>query len=307
MTDTQVISSIPRSLWKLTIDPRGKADPEADSFAFCMERGIIGIGWRLENPPPQGRLVRQAFKAECGGRFPAAMNMIANRAAIGDHVWLYRRGKYFIARILGDWEHRDGTEWRDHDIHNVRRAEWRAVDEGLVPGIVRRKLTMYGTAQRITQDQEWCAYSAIVFGDGSSISRGLTAEARVRLSEALRGRDATEVFSVLDADEIEDLVCLYLQQDLGWRIIKSSTYRSQRDTECILRKRSTDGALTGYVQVKSGRTKTLDPSSFAPMAESGTVYLFSTAKRPYKDTQVPGVELLRHETIVDFLARELDR
>jgi hypothetical protein len=142
-----------------------------------------------------------------------------------------------------------------------------------------------------------------VFEEGETLAGEVDASSIETLEAQLAHREPQEVFEVLDQDETEDVVGLYLQE-LGWRMIKSSAYHSQRDIECIMR-RVTDGhAETCAYQVKSGKTITIDSRDYVHLAELGSVFVFSTAPYPYEGT-ADRVIPLQQMAIRDFLSHHV--
>jgi len=291
--------SLPKALWKLTIDPRGKTDPEADSFAFCQERSIVGVGWGFDTPPSGAKQVRACYRTTYpGSRFAAALRIILERVAVGDHVWVYGKRSYYVCRLESEWQYEDGGEWDRHDIHNFREANWCRVSEAMVPGIIRRKLTMYGAAQLITEDLEWRRYSKLLYEGSTRISP--TTDVTV-LGRILATKKPSELFAVLDPDDVEDVVGVMLQHR-GWRMLKSSTYRSQRDIECIFRWAGDGPPRTAYLQVKSGLHTTLDPADYNHLLDPDvTVFLFSTARQPYITRTAKNIELISQQEVAEFL------
>lgn len=303
--------SSPSTLWKLTIAPYGKTDPEADSFAFCRERSIVGVGWTFDSRPRHWSEVEAAFWATNWATkprsYPRALRIFSERVKEGDHVWVYDKDDrtYYVCHVTGGWQYKQGSPWDEHDIHNFFPAIWRAVRQDLVPGIVRRRMTMPGAAMIITDDEHWCRYSQLVFEEGNDLPSEVDSDRLRALAIRLASLAPTEVFRVLDQDETEDLVGLFLQEQ-GWRMLKSSSYRSQRDVECIMR-RAVDGeGETCAYQVKSGETITINSKDYEHLHNLGTIFVFSTAtgRDPYAGVTDRVIPIPQVE-IRDFLADNL--
>ena len=296
----------PRNLWKLTIAPQGKTDPAANSFDFCKAKGIVGIGWSIQAKSASKKEASEKFD-DVHGRGKGPFNAMLQRIGVGDHVWVYGGREYHVCRVDSDWMHGMGGDWDRCDIHNYRRATWQSVAAQFVPGAVKRSLTMRGTLQAIGSDAHLRRFSGWLFENPLSanrigeLERNLNYEA---LRRQLAGRTPQELFAVLDADETEDVVGLYLQS-LGWRMVKSSAYRSQRDVECEFVRAGEVGVETAYMQVKSGSVQ-LSLADYRRYAESGAfVYLFSTAPTsPYLDAADHSHERLlplEHDVIAGFV------
>lgn len=294
------------ALWKLTIDPRGKTDPDADSLSFCRKQQIVGVGWGFEAAPSNKSEVRERYYAERGDRFSGALNILVSRMKEGDYAWVYGRGTYYLCKILSDWWYKDGGVWDAHDIHNARNAEWAEIPPHLIPGIVKRKLTMYGTAQLISEDIGWILYTDHLFEICRSDHVEQLRPRLDRIQERLHKSSPGRIFEILDEDDTEDLVGIYLQEAEGWRLIKSSTYRSQRDFECEMTRVRDGSPEVAVMQVKSGRTVTLYTESFRDVAETGTrVYLFSTAEPAYTGPEINNVVCLSMQDLEQFAISSL--
>lgn len=298
---------LPDTLWKLTIDPRGKRDPSADPFAYCRERGIVGIGWGLETEPQSKEDAERAFREEHEKGIRAFRAMVY-RMDVGDHVWVYGDRRFYVCRVESEWRHEMGDPWRDHDVRNVRDAAWRPVPLGLVPGRVKRHATMYGTCHAIPATDELRRYSAWAWENERSPGELAESLDYQEIGSRLADASPLEVFrDVLDPDDTEDLVGLYLQRTRGWAMLKSSAYRSKARVECEFQREGSTGPEVGYMQVKSGNVP-IDLREYSDLAsENEYVYLFSTAEDPYQSLELRSDHLvpLKPEPLFAFLREEL--
>jgi len=273
---------LPKNLWKLTIDPRGKTNTLANSFVFCKNKSIIGIGWILSKTPIDKNdatfLFRKKYQKGIAG-----FNVIVHRMSVGDHVWVYGGKKYYVCKIVSDWGYSSGHMWDDNDIHHIRKAKWKEISIELVPGCIKRSLTMFGTANRIGANNYMLQYSDWLFNNSISLSNIYSNIQVSKIIAKLKTNSHGWVFEVLDADETEDLIGLYIQKILDWCMIKSSTYKNQRDFECEYRRVQNGVDETAFMQVKSGNTITLDCKDYMKYigGVNTYIYLFSTAKTPY--------------------------
>ena len=302
-----MVPVLPSKLWKLTIDPRGKRDPSADSFAFCRQRGIIGIGWRLSSVPASpadaeaqfGRDRREGIRS-----FRALVSVMKQ----GDHVWVYGARSYYVCRIDSGWRHEAGGAWDDHDIHNIRDATWKEIHPSLVPGHVKRNLGMPGTCQSIRAGDQLRRYSAWLFANQESLRDLTTSLDYDRIQDHLQHADARLVFrDVLDPDDTEDLVGLYLHDRFGWAMLKSSTYRNRTRVECEFQRVRAGYPEVAYMQVKSGDVPLTLGEYQDLTAEREYVYLFSTASAPYADQHLASDRLipLSLEEVCGFMVSNL--
>ena len=111
-----------------------------------------------------------------------------------------------------------------------------------------------------------------------------------------------KLFSILDADDTEELVLDYLQSN-GWRITKYSTGDSQAKYECELRRVTNGGREAGFIQVKSGDAS-LSPDEYHDLADQGHVFFFNS---PSDDGQQRltvdqnGMTVIDPENLADYL------
>lgn len=96
-----------------------------------MERGIIGIGWRMDELPEDTPLatVVQAIedRNEPGWGRAAAQTVrrFGDEAEIGDFVWTRDTfGRYLLCRINGPYRYDISDAAKAVDVHQVRLVEW---------------------------------------------------------------------------------------------------------------------------------------------------------------------------------------
>lgn len=304
---------VPDKLWKVTIAPTGQDDPEVtptDSLVFCREHApqIIGAGWSIHGAGSDKAEALRLIKKQ-RGKVPTEVKILLNKMEIGHHAWVYDRtdGSYYVCKIDSDWQYAEGGDWDRHDIHNYRRARWRQVPKPLVLGAITRRITLQGTANEMHVDEVIREYSAFVFEVEPSVS-DLREELDLdELRTRLQTWETGNLFAAFDEDETEDVVGLYLQQR-GWRMLKSSAYRSHPMVECQFQKVIEGAPRTAYMQVKSGKHIRLDAGEYKQLVNEGArVFLFSTAQRPYRgEDSVKGVETLSQDAIRSFAIANLE-
>lgn len=163
-------------------------------------------------------------------------------AAPGLLVWFRDlRGRYYLARLVGDWRLLHGKRAERLDLANVRQVEYAAVgSETDVPGAVIRA---YGVPRQLTfcriNDYGAQAYSAQL---ASELLTGQPPDVDLSTDAILR--------SLLAPLDVEDLVVAYLQDRRGYVAFPVRQGRSTAVYECVLRNRK-DGH-TAVIQVKTG-------------------------------------------------------
>ena len=249
------------TLWRLHLRPEWN---QVDPVQLCINRGIVGIGWPVSRRPADRDDYWELGSAEYGDPpWSKAANAIGWRMSAGDLVWVRDfLGQYHLGRITDGWEYRDEPEYRDADIVNVRPCKLYPIP-GAIPGQVVRSFIPPATLQQINDDTAKL-FSALTYNDLSGEMMEVPTMPSVE----------RDVFSLLSAEDLEDIVGLYLQYSERYLLLPSS--RSRNNSTAVYEYQLIH-ASTGepaYVQVKSGRVQ-IDPASY--YESRGRFYLFSPA------------------------------
>ena len=276
---------MPKKIWKLTIRPQGHNEEYDNSFDFCHSNSIIGIGWSLIDKNISHKNAPDLFKREYPKVRPTAFNILHNRISVNDFVWIYRTGQYYICQVTGEWEHKVGSEWDNYDIHNIRTAEWHEVPSYLVPGVVKRSMTMLGTAKKIHCGKGTLKYCSWLFEQNKFNKDNLIKDFDITLlKESLSNLKLKDIMENLDTNETEDIVGFYLQKEHGWIMVKSSTYKSRESIECEFQRVSNNMPEVAYMQVKSGQVQLdLNNKVYLGYASEG-VYIYYSQLQKYHIT-----------------------
>ena len=185
---------------------------------------------------------------------------------------------YYIGRIEGEWEYRDDEESLRADIVNVRRCKLHPVGKKVIGAIVAGFIPS-ATVQQV-HDKTALLFSTVMFNEVAN--------------EHLPLEDPGEVdlFSLLTADALEDIVGLYLQVLKGLVMEPSSCKKSAIAFEYLLVAPST--GRRAYVQVKSGNIQ-LDPAEYYKEHTDTDIYLFSPNGYKRKSTTTRVVCLTKDE------------
>ena len=239
------------TIWRLNIKP--KANIGVDAHEFCIRNSILGIGWQVQvsDPVPDWETyyslgMKKYYDPGDKGWWPA-INAIRNRMAVRDLCWTRdREGNYYIGKVTGSWKYFSGDDYCNADIVNVRDCKWfktGTVDS--VPGKILNSFRFQSTIQAVSGDAS-NFYSKLVYNS-------LSGEDEYDLSHDAKG----DFFDLLQPEECEDIVGIYLQEKHGYRLIPSTCRRDTMKAEFVLRK----VGRKALVQVKQGN-QTLDTSDF---------------------------------------------
>jgi len=293
-------------LWRIHIRPTG---PEGnvnvdESVKLCLNQKIIGIGWRVDKKPSSKKEYMQLGEKKYRDRgWKTNANAILNRMEIGDLVWFRdTKGIYYLGRITGEWEYRDNEENRQADIVNIRPVESYKVGTRIAGKIINSFISRL-TIQQIHNDTAHL-FSKVRFNELS----------KNKYYEVNKRKDM-DIFSLLSAEDLEDVVGLYLQLERDYVLIPSS--RGRRDDTIkyeyeLLNKKYVKNVLNkknekknenkeiekAFVQVKSGDI--IDPDEYKE--SEGTYFLFSPAGYKYT-IESKTLETLPKSTIEQFLKK----
>ncbi|MCC6105743.1 hypothetical protein [Acetobacter sp.] len=218
----------------------------ADTFAYCLKHGILGVGWRVDEigaTKDWDTFYKIATNVYDNLR---ACTYIRNRVHEGDLVWTRdTQGNYYLARVLSGWEYftTEGSQGKGSgvDIGNVFRVAFELVTIDEVPGKVVACFRPRRTIQAI-RDSTVITYTKFLWNQRAK-------KAIYEFDRTLV--DNTDIFSLLDSEEVEDLVFLYLQWK-NWYVVPNSRKADTMAFEYEVICPKTGGHA--QVQVKTGYT-----------------------------------------------------
>lgn len=241
-----------------------------DLLSFCKKEKIIGVGWcnirtRIDS--------ESAIKQDAQGYSNATAGIKAvnsmRKMQIDDLIWTRQNGTYYLCRVTGLWKNSRPTAIHDKlDISNYVNAEWLEVGmEDFVPGKVVSSFRPAASAQSVSGVEEiskfiWNKYS---LKEDYTIQKG-----------------KSDIWSMLSAESIEEVVLLYLQAELGYYIYSSTMKLTTRQYECVMVNRE---GCYAYPQVKSGSV-TLVANDYMDAIRNNPdaqVYLFATSENYIKN------------------------
>ncbi|UUO08306.1 hypothetical protein M4951_08320 [Blastopirellula sp. J2-11] len=239
-----------------------KAQPT--TAQFCIARGIVGIGWGIDPPPTSAPDYLRRSKVKYGNiSWTTATNILLKRMNVDDLVWTRTsNATYYLGRVTSDWRSENDQDFRDADTRNVRDCDWitaGSIDE--VPGRVLNNFRRGRTAQQV-KSRNVNRYSRFFFNQkkGENIY-------------PLDPDTTTDIFDLLDPDDFEDVVGIYLQLEKRLLIYPSTCKRDTKHIEFILVSR--EGTDHFGVQVKAEKTSLLNHDNYRN--DSDKAFLFSAS------------------------------
>lgn len=277
-------------LWRLHVRP--SAEEDIDPVEVCLEQDVVGVGWPVGDTPESKEDYFAAGRERYGtSSWQTALSSLIEEVNQDDLVWFRDfEGIYYLARIDGGWEYRDDPENVRADVINVRPAEIYQV-ERTVPGKLKNCFIPGRTLQRVKNDTV-DSFSRLVFNQLSGRER-----------YSVPAVDTSELFDLLDDEELEDVTALYLQLEEGYAMVPSS--RESKGTTIAYEYElvSRGSADRVYVQVKGGNRR-LDPWNYEE--SEGEWYLFSPAG--YKSGDSPShVTPIERDDMEEFALNNMDQ
>lgn len=289
-------SDLDFTVYALKLQPAG----ETGFFEACRDAEVIGTGWDPQRSCTSPAEIEKAHKqlgedsdhdrTTNGGDLRHELRYIVKGMNDGsgdaphDYVWVNEGSEFALCKVTSECttSHDVSESLRERltnengtQIHNIRHVDWTDVPVEFVPGYVKRKFTgRFGTLNKMKKgvdDDAKRVVQELHSVDDFDDERTLDFDS---LETKLESIGPGKLFSILDADDTEELVLDYLQAD-GWRITKYSTGDSQAKYECELRRATHGDREAGFVQVKSGDAS-INPDEYHDLAEQGHVFLFSS-------------------------------
>lgn len=264
--------------WRCNIAPNGKP-----AYRVALTESVVGCGWVIPGLKETTDRANFNARASATGRLTsscsAAMNVIENRMAVGDFVWMRATGigsgkdGYYLGQITSSWRYDPRSPFKQDELVNIRNCHWCRVDVKDVP---RAALHLRGTFREMPNIGE---YSKRLYNK-------LSRKAHSRLEIATSG----SLMDYLSWQDCEDLVALFLRAKHGLSPLPSTCKHSMPDIEYLLWK--PDGTIAA-AQVKSGK-QAFDYCNLGDF--DCTVYVLALSER-YVGNKPKNVVLLKRAMI----------
>jgi hypothetical protein len=272
-------------VFRIHIRPEGGTADMKTTFDYCLKNGLLGVGWRVEEIR-ETKIWSEYFElAKTKHKDLNNCKYIKTWVSVGDLVWTRDNlGQYYIARVNSAWEYftSEESETADIDIGNVFRCEIKKVEIDEVPGKVIACFRASRSIQEVA-DKGAVEYSKYLWNR-------LCGEAQYQINTV----EKPDVFMLLDSQEAEDILFLYLQQK-GWYVIPHSRKADTMTFEYLCVNPET-GQIAG-TQVKTGETY-IQMDAYTPL--SNKVFLFQSNER-YQGLKPENVEVISKNELMDFM------
>ena len=275
------------NVFRKHIRPQGGAADMETTFDHCLKNGILGVGWRTSSN--RNTKNWDEFYEEASKEYDdlQACQYIHKWVSPGDLAWTRApSGQYYLAQVTSGWEYwtTEESQRLDIDIANIFHCELKQVDIDEVPGKVVACFRPARTIQEIADDKA-CEYSKYLWNV-------LSGKDFYEINKATY----SDIFMMLNDEETEDLVFLYLQSK-GWYVIPNSRKGDTMAFEylCV---NPHNGQVAG-TQVKTGEVS-LNRDDYAQLAQK--TFLFQSNER-YLGTEAINVETISRVELLEFLQK----
>ena len=273
-------------VFRIHIRPGGGSADMRTSFDYCLKHKLLGVGWRTESQGPTTDW--DAYYREASAIYSklSVPKYIHKWVSKGDLVWTRDiEHNYYLAKVQSGWEYWVCPEGisLDIDIGNIFRCDIRRVaDRSAVPGKVVACFRAPRSIQEIP-DPRAVEYSKFLWSQ-------LSGEQFYEIDKS----KMSDIFMMLDDEETEDLVFLYLQT-LGWYVVPNSRKADTMRFEYLLvNPKSGEKAWT---QVKTGDEE-LNRDLYAD--DDCRIFLFQS-EEIYRGKEYDHITCLTRDTLSQFL------
>ena len=283
-------------VWRLQTNTDG-----GDVAKFCIDNRVVAMGWQLNENDRDILRQNPSFESFCdladkhyGGY--SSVKRMAQDTEENDIVWMKSGGQYYFARITEDsmWRFDFSPEAIALDATNqLTNIHWHLAtesgDESSVPGCLTTGFISGSTFQRINK-------SGIIEYSQMLYNMIVAEEEGYRYDKPAISLNERDFWNLLQPDDAEDLLCLWLYKEKGYVVIPSTNKKGTELYECVLIDPKADDYKHIYIQVKKGNV-TIDASAYDDL--NGEVY-FLTTEGTVINVNKPNYTVVPSKTIYEF-------
>jgi len=259
------------------------------TFNYCLRNGLLGVGWRTNsqrNTKNWDEYFNEA--SQINGNLQIC-KYIQKWVSEGDLVWTRdTEGQYYLARVTSGWEYWTSLEAKelDIDVANIFRCVFQSVDIDAVPGKIIACFRATRSIQEVA-DNKAREYSKYLWNK-------LSNEQTYYIDKSAY----SDIFMMLDDEETEDLLFLYLQSQ-GWYVLPNSRKGDTMSFEYLaIKPLNGEKALA---QVKTGEAA-LNRDDYVNYPHK--IFLFQSNER-YDGSGSKNVICVSRKELLTFMDRSL--
>lgn len=276
------------NIFRIHIKPKGGDANPSFAFNYCIKENVLGLGWQTNSG--ESGISWTDYEKEAaeiyGNNELSRIRYLKDNLNPGDLIWTRdTKGCYYLAKILSQWEYFTNKRAQKADIVNVVRCDIRKINSiDDVPGKVIASFRPTRSIQAI-RDGNILEYSKYLWNKITNSKEYL-----------VEFNNIDNLFSLLNSEEIEDVIFIYLQLN-GWIVIPNSRKVDTMAYEYYAINKSSNEK--GLVQVKTGNTA-INIRSYGRYKEK--IILFQS-NGLYKGDRIKNVICLEPNTIEKFIRK----
>lgn len=261
------------AIWRLQVNTGG-----TNIAKYCIDNHVAAMGWSLTDISEEDRKKIVSFDDYCkyaddlyDEKYDSVKRLFYD-VKENDIIWMRNKWEYYFARVKSEskWTFNESAVSMDA-ANQLTNLDWylaaKKADEESVPGAVATAFIMGSTLQKIRKPGVE-AYSQMLYNrlhDGNKEGYSYP-KPDLSLCES-------NFFSLLQPEDVEDLLALWLFTTKGYVCIPSTNKIATPKYECILVDPKDTNRKHIYIQVKKGTT-CLDADQYTDLP--GDVYLLTT-------------------------------
>ena len=244
--------SSPPTVWRTKLrSTLFEGHGHTEQVDYCLRKGLIGIGWGIDELPAGSSFDQVAdFIETCGWdgwtkRGADTVRRFGRDVRKGDFVWTrHTTGKYLLCRVTGDYRYDISPASKKVDVHQVRKVKWAptALNDLDVPGGVVRSFIGTGSSFSRIHDPATRTLTPYLW---AKLNGGQLPELELTAEDVLQ--------RVLDPYDVEDLIYMWMQVERGYIALPRTQQKNTPAYEWTMVHRK--GGNKGIVQVKTGNDK----------------------------------------------------
>ena len=290
-------------VWRLQTNTDG-----GDVAKFCIDNNVVAMGWQLDENNREVLQQNTTFEMFCDLADKqyegySSVKRMAQETAANDIVWMKNGGQYYFARITdnSEWKFDFSTEAIALDATNqLTNIHWHLAsesgDESSVPGCLTTGFIRGSTFQRINKSGI-NEYSQMLYNMEVADKEGY------RYDKPEISLNEKDFWNLLQPDDAEDLLCLWLYREKGYVVIPSTNKKGTELYECVLIDPKAEDYKHIYIQVKKGNV-TIDAAAYDRL--NGEVY-FLTTEGTVKNVNKSNYTVVSSKTIYDFAVDPMNK
>lgn len=277
---------------------------QIDAFNFCLDKGIIGIGWETSKTIGGKNIDYENIfndysnfigspKLSSFEKYVKGYNQINK----DDLIWTRSGNEYYLCRFTGervDYYRNNMTddEIKEHEKYDI----W----HGLKCEFIR-----VGTQESVTGTivNIFCAGGIRHFA--SNVEK--TKEFSMRLYNKLTNvkyydidEEALIDIDNMKSEELEELVTTYLQVEKNLGVYTSTCKTNTKTYECVMFDKS--NFIKSYVQVKAGEIN-LDDDEYMNIYNNNIFYFYSNSERYSGSAKNDNIKIISKSELIRFLKK----